>query len=116
MERDSTEKYQYQKYLKIQLRRFERRPFVEAHNIEQGESGLCYHFNVVQSIHEYCRPRAVPRKKGGTADNTSRNEIRTPLFALVKLAPPLHKHYLYPIGTVNVVFIYKINIQSGNYL
>jgi hypothetical protein len=28
-------------------------------------------------------------EKGGTADNTSRNEIR-PLFALVKLAPPLH--------------------------
>ena len=31
------------------------------------------------------RPRVVPREKGGTADNTSRNEIR-PLFALVKLA------------------------------
>ena len=41
------------------------------------------------------RPRAVPREKGGTADNTSKKEIR-PLFALVKLAPPLHKHYLYP--------------------
>jgi hypothetical protein len=33
------------------------------------------------------------------ADNTSRNEIR-PLFALVKLAPPLHKHYLYPIKSI----------------
>jgi hypothetical protein len=33
---------------------------------------------------------------GATADNTLGNEIR-PLFALVKLAPPLHKHYLYPI-------------------
>ena len=31
--------------------------------------------------------------KGRTADNTSRNETRQ-LFALVKLAPPLHKHYL----------------------
>ena len=39
------------------------------------------------------RPRAVPWEKGGPADKTSRNEIR-PLFALVKLAPPLHKHYL----------------------
>ena len=34
--------------------------------------------------------------KGGTADNTSINEIR-PLFALVKFTPPLHKHYLCPI-------------------
>ena len=31
------------------------------------------------------RPRAVPREKRGTADNTPRNEIR-PLFALVNLA------------------------------
>jgi hypothetical protein len=38
-------------------------------------------------------------EKGGTADNTSRNEIR-PLFALVKVAPPLHKHYLYPIKSI----------------
>jgi hypothetical protein len=28
--------------------------------------------------------------------DTSKNEI-CPLFALVKLAPPLHKHHLYPI-------------------
>ena len=40
-----------------------------------------------------------PSEKGGTADNTSRNEIR-PLFARVKLAPPLHKHYLYPIKSI----------------
>ena len=45
------------------------------------------------------RPLAVPREKGGTADNTSRNEIH-PLFALVKLALPLHKHYLYPIKSI----------------
>ena len=38
--------------------------------------------------------------KGGTADNTSRNEIR-PLFALVKLVPPLHKRYfIYPIKSI----------------
>jgi hypothetical protein len=36
------------------------------------------------------RPRAVHWEKGGTSDNTSRNEI-CPLFALVKLVPPLHK-------------------------
>jgi hypothetical protein len=35
------------------------------------------------------RMRAVPQEKGGTADNSLRNEIR-PLFAFVKLAPPLH--------------------------
>jgi hypothetical protein len=71
----------------------------------------CTQYNVVD------RPRAVPREKRGTADNTSRNEIRPYGSA------PLHKHYLYPIksiqysiGTVNVMFIYKINIQSGNYL
>jgi hypothetical protein len=44
--------------------------------------------------------RLSPSEKGGTAYNTSRNEIR-PLFALVKLAPPLHKHYLYPINLSN---------------
>ena len=34
------------------------------------------------------------------ADNTSRNEIR-PLFALVKLAPPLHKHYYIQLNLSN---------------
>jgi hypothetical protein len=38
-------------------------------------------------------------RNGGTGDKTSRKEIR-PLFALVKLAPPLHKHYLYPIKSI----------------
>jgi chromosome segregation ATPase len=42
------------------------------------------------------RLRSTPGKLNPwTGDNTSRKEIR-PLFALVKLAPPLHKHYLYP--------------------
>jgi hypothetical protein len=46
-----------------------------------------------------CRGILVPmhtrnayHKRGLDRDNTSRNEIR-PLFALVKLAPPSHKHY-----------------------
>jgi hypothetical protein len=34
------------------------------------------------------------------ADNTSRNEIR-PLFALVKLAPPLQKHYYIQLNLFN---------------
>ena len=34
------------------------------------------------------------------ADNTSRNEIH-PLFALVKLAPPLHKHYYIQLNLSN---------------
>ena len=41
-----------------------------------------------------------PSVTGGTADNTSRNEIR-PLFALVKLAPPLHKHYYIQLNLSN---------------
>jgi hypothetical protein len=64
-----------------------------------------------------------------TADNTSRNEIR-PLFALVKLAPPLYKHYLYPIKlnisnkepliyachvtTFSLEIIYSIITQASN--
>ena len=73
--------------------------------------GCCYKVSArVESLPEHSaickfaisprtRPRAVPREKGGTADNTSRNEIR-PLFARVKLAPPLHKHYLYAIKSI----------------
>jgi hypothetical protein len=42
----------------------------------------------------YTRPRAVPRKKGGTADNTSRNEIRdahtyNAKFPLVEIDVPV---------------------------
>ena len=50
--------------------------------------------------------------KGGTADNTLRNEI-SPLFARVKLTPPFHKHVLYPIKSIQYRNRY---IQSGNYL
>jgi hypothetical protein len=61
-------------------------------------------------------------EKGGTADNTSRNEIR-PLLALVKLASPLHNISYIQLNLFNrnrsfksVMFIYKINIKSRNYL
>ena len=47
-----------------------------------------------KSLEYWClvQTASSPSEKGGTIDNTSRNEIR-PLFALVKLAPPLHKQY-----------------------
>jgi hypothetical protein len=48
--------------------------------------------------HDYTA--SSPSDKGGTADNTSRNEIR-PLFALVKLAPPLHKHHYIQLNLSN---------------
>jgi hypothetical protein len=49
------------------------------------------------------RAREVFLEKGGTADNTSRNEIR-PLFALT------YTNHIYAIGIVNIMFIYRYMI------
>jgi hypothetical protein len=50
-------------------------------------------------IRPHGRPRVVPRRNEGP-QTTQRNEIR-PLFALVKLALPLHKHYYIQLNLSN---------------
>ena len=46
------------------------------------------------------RPRALPRRNEGPPTTHQEKKIR-PLFALVKLAPPLHKHYYIQLNLSN---------------
>ena len=51
---------------------------------------------VLIQLYLYDREQSLRRKEGPPTTQ----ETKRPLFALVKLAPPFHKHYLYPVKSI----------------